>query len=158
VTYTGQYLVVKEYAQIEAHNWQLETVLRVLEVSRSLECLDPRDKIYGILGLFKGYGQYLTPDYAKPVTVVYKVITLAMIDQYNSLDVLAHSVSKFRRPGLPSWVPDWSNVGLNPFGVVSHQYEASRGLSERTASVRVPNSNPNVLRTGGLAFDTVRAT
>jgi hypothetical protein len=54
VTYTGQYLVVKEYAQIEAHNWQLETVLRVLEVSRSLECLDPRDKIYGILGLFTG--------------------------------------------------------------------------------------------------------
>lgn len=83
-----------------------EIGLRVLDICRELQATDPRDKVYGLLGLTQ---VDLIPDYAKPIRDVYIEAAL----KYLQLSGLTRTLnqagidqgSKFR---LPSWVPDWS--------------------------------------------------
>ncbi|KAI0423868.1 heterokaryon incompatibility protein-domain-containing protein [Xylaria sp. FL1042] len=87
---------------------------------RHREATDPRDKIYGILSLLKGYstntGQaakdLIVPDYS-PGTSFEKVFTRAVFNIINfsaSLDIISQPgfVSRNLDLGLPSWVPDFS--------------------------------------------------
>jgi hypothetical protein len=73
---------------------------------------DPRDRLYGILGICEGPGNFahdaaLTPNYKKPVAVVFKDLAKYLIVQRGSLDILcgAHETID----GLPSWVPSWGS-------------------------------------------------
>jgi hypothetical protein len=50
---------------------------------------DPRDKIYGLLGLVKAEeSQQINPDYSKPVSQVFAECLFAVIQEQNSLDSL----------------------------------------------------------------------
>ncbi|KAM5371733.1 hypothetical protein ACJZ2D_007798 [Fusarium nematophilum] len=73
---------------------------------------DPKDKIYGLLGLAKSaYG--IEPDYAISTTVCYTRATFAIITGNGNLDILRGlrkptCLGDSTVPGLPSWVPDWA--------------------------------------------------
>jgi len=74
-------------------------------------CDDPRDRIFGALGLFYDDEMALgiVPDYTKTVAQVYEDVVLRYLDRFG-LEILRQC----QHPGLgtqgPSWVPDWSKA------------------------------------------------
>ncbi|KAI1753350.1 heterokaryon incompatibility protein-domain-containing protein [Xylaria castorea] len=86
---------------------------------RGMKCKDPRDKVFGLLGLVRGIDHHLIrPDYSKNEIQVYKdtakyIFTVEGTSR--KLIALAFAgVGHCRRlQELPSWVPDWaSNVRI----------------------------------------------
>jgi hypothetical protein len=100
-------------------SWQNEGYSRrlvtLLAQFRSRSCLDPRDKVYGTLGLCIGdEGKLIAPDYTLPVSVVYEQVIFKMIERSRSLAVFSQICPRsIKSTGmfagkLPSWVPDWT--------------------------------------------------
>jgi hypothetical protein len=88
----------------------------LLESSRPTKCGDPRDRIYGSVNLLsprliKTMG--INPDYMLTPAAVYTDFTKRYITAQKSLDILASARLPNSMPGLPSWVPDWSNPDLS---------------------------------------------
>lgn len=78
-------------------------------MTRSALCTDPRDRIYGILGLAPPqYVNTLKPDYALPVGKVYKGTSLAELSTSDTLNLLCHCDLRQQSTDAPSWVPNWS--------------------------------------------------
>lgn len=111
-------------------------LLGALALFRTRDCLDPRDHIFGILGLDLGdEGEDLRArmriDYTVPATQLFEDAASAMIQTSGKLDVLSHicQYSSLRRrlDGLPSWVPDWTATVDNTF----HRWYSER--TRRTA-------------------------
>ncbi|PMD47969.1 hypothetical protein L207DRAFT_628518 [Hyaloscypha variabilis F] len=81
--------------------------LYVLELGRDLKASDPRDKVYGFLGLTR---VGIIPDYKKDVREVYietalHLLRLTGITQTLNLAGMENE-QKFE---LPSWVPNWTS-------------------------------------------------
>jgi hypothetical protein len=76
-----------------------------------LEATDPRDKIYGLLGLAADRDELkelgVLPDYTQSCQDVYISVAAAILRQGH---LSALSLAQFSKAhiGLPSWVPDWS--------------------------------------------------
>ncbi|MCJ1239744.1 hypothetical protein MMC14_007742 [Varicellaria rhodocarpa] len=90
----------------------LSDVLSIVARSRVRETTDPRDKIYGLLGLLKpevllDAGGFAV-DYNKSVELVYEEFAVWFMDSTKSLDVLNYSYNAASTLSLSSWVPDWS--------------------------------------------------
>ena len=61
----------------------------ILYRCRSLHCTDPRDRIYGFLGLIPAtISKVICPDYGSPTAEVYRKFARLMIEVTGSLDVL----------------------------------------------------------------------
>ncbi|KAI5924089.1 HET-domain-containing protein [Camillea tinctor] len=87
---------------------------------RYRQSTDPRDKVFGILGLTDDIPKHII-DYTKSVTDTFSSATVEHIRKCGNLDILSHvlpksqSRTKYLRKeepiehGLPSWVPDWSD-------------------------------------------------
>ena len=71
---------------------------------------DPRDKVFALCGLFNELKIFCPkPDYRKSVEDVYREATIASIINDEKIDIILFAPSDNRRPGLASWVPDWSD-------------------------------------------------
>jgi hypothetical protein len=129
-----------------------------------LEATDPRDKIYGLLGLaadrdkLKEFG--VLPDYTRSCQDVYISVTAAMLRQ-GHISVLSLAQFSKAQIGLPSWVPDWSKpLGDNLQGISTDHmtpepaYNASGSLlqTEPIFSVIGATMSVSVL---GFAYDEV---
>lgn len=74
-------------------------------------CADPRDKIYGILGLaHPTITAQIKPNYSLTVTDVYKEVFLTYSKFSSRLGMLRECNLGLRNIDGPSWVPDWSTV------------------------------------------------
>lgn len=84
--------------------------------TQSLE--DPRDKIYALLGLLRDSQSHamssihpqklcIEPDYNLSPVEVYRQVSQDLIEKLDNVDVMGMT-PKSTRPGLPSWVTDWS--------------------------------------------------
>jgi hypothetical protein len=91
-----------------------------LKLVRTQKSSDPKDKVYGLYGIFdhmglsdvldkRGIPRLPYVDYAKSVQQIYTEMTRAVIEVEESLHVLQELRLSAQIPGLPSWVPDWSN-------------------------------------------------
>lgn len=84
----------------------------LLQQFSNCKASDDRDKVYGLLGLAKkGHG--IRPDYRLDVLETYRNSALSIIHANASLACWAGDQQRKNRPGLPSWIPDWS-TGLDP--------------------------------------------
>lgn len=64
--------------------------LRGLYASRYLQCHEPRDRVYGILGLIRDNSIFdLTVDYMGPSARVFVQLGLLLIERYRNLDMLS---------------------------------------------------------------------
>lgn len=76
-----------------------------------LEATDPRDKIYGLLGLASDRDQLkefgIVADYTRSCQDLYISVGAALLRQGHLSALSLAQFSKFQ-PGQPSWVPDWS--------------------------------------------------
>ena len=106
------------------HLSRFEILLELLWQFRDNGVTDPRDKIYGILGLVEKianengnqtvepqwiglYSPIVLVDYEATTPEVYKAVASAVLQKTQKLDILSASQSS-KMAGLPSWTPDWS--------------------------------------------------
>ena len=84
----------------------------VLHLSRQRLARDPLDKVYGLYQVFSDLGLELPePDYRQSPAAVYEEITFKLIQYTRSLSILLdYVISQKRMDGLPSWVPDYSEL------------------------------------------------
>ena len=80
---------------------------RVLRLPTQRRCKDPRDYIYGVLGLApKKLAAKFRPNYSNSVSQVYTEMTLLYSNHIQRLDILQRAYQYGRRLETPSWVPD----------------------------------------------------
>jgi hypothetical protein len=108
----------------------------LLDTLRDYEASDPRDKIYGSLGVT---GLDIVPDYSKSVKDVYvEAATALMKDQFELLLTLSGEadldISATEPLDLPSWAPDWS-CSAPGFFPLNHPYTASKGCPTEAGPV-----------------------
>ncbi|KAL1865485.1 hypothetical protein Daus18300_007130 [Diaporthe australafricana] len=131
---------------------------------------DPRDKIYGLLGLAKPADvHFLAPDYSQSVADIYTRATARFIIQYQELLWLQFdNDTKDAALGLPSWVPDYSSRPDRPRPRYTAVMAGARGGDGYRASGRscwggtrvfvsglFPTPSWGELHLRGLDFDTV---
>jgi hypothetical protein len=92
----------------------------LIEEARKCECSDPKDRIYGVLGLFNENDRALKiiPDYQKSIHQVYQDFFLSFLNtfKYSNLPLLLCCEMRDHRSTMPSWVPDFSQKKIsNPF-------------------------------------------
>ena len=81
-----------------------------------LQCTDPRDRLYGFLGLLRKSEQTkLLVDYSKTCSEVFSLTAKALFPDHGP-DILSlcQTTGSSRRIVLPSWVPDWTNRIIIP--------------------------------------------
>ena len=112
---------------------------------------DPRDKIYGALGMINQISQAIgiTPpdikaDYTKSVVDVFQEAALFVLEESHWLGPLTLVQDKCVRnfPNLPSWVPDFTARGPNPMLAF-----------DRTEEARFDASNCRLLRPRSFFVD-----
>jgi hypothetical protein len=95
---------------------------------------NPRDKIYGILGLAKSFQKSTLlilplPDYSKPIHEVYQESVEFILRHSRSLGILSlvEQSDDQNLPGLPSWVADISRARRCDPLIRYETHNASRG-------------------------------
>jgi len=86
-------------------------LLTMLHMTRNCSSTDPRDKIYGLLGLVGERLQSLVQiDYSQSVDEVMTRAAAAIIICREDFEILAYASHTARpaRRTLPTWVPDWT--------------------------------------------------
>ncbi|CZR65729.1 uncharacterized protein PAC_15629 [Phialocephala subalpina] len=88
---------------------------QLLRQMQRTACTDPRDRVYGILGIlppeWKGLAAKIRPDYRKPVVWVYQELLLAEMTVTGRADLLSECLmpkASTTPPWSPSWVPNWT--------------------------------------------------
>lgn len=90
-------------------NHKPRLLVTILDNTFNLQCTDPKDKIYGILGLVTDLNQgELSPDYSLSHEGIYHQITRFCIEKYHSPTILCNVRHPKNFINLPSWVPDWT--------------------------------------------------
>jgi hypothetical protein len=88
-------------------------LLTMLDMTRNCSSTDPRDKVYGLLGLTGERLQGLIPvDYSQSVKEVLTRTAAAIIISREDFEILTYASSTPRtshtRNSLPTWAPDWA--------------------------------------------------
>lgn len=83
------------------------TLLELLANMRHTTCVDPRDRVYGILGLLSKNGPpiHIRPDYKKPVVDVYMDLMLYWMHISRDLGLLHLCRYDTNMQSWPSWIP-----------------------------------------------------
>lgn len=91
---------------------KLRVVLAFFTRARTPIVSDPRDRVYGLLGIYAWYfgSDLIDANYALDTIVVYTTFARRDIQKTKSLLVLSQATPYHNAlAGLPSWVPDWSS-------------------------------------------------
>ena len=83
----------------------------LLEATRNRRCKEPRDRIYGLLGLIRNwrFTEPITPDCELNIEELYITATWKATIETQTTVPLAYNQPK-KNSTLPSWVPDWSRT------------------------------------------------
>jgi hypothetical protein len=122
-------------------------VSAVLRRTEGRHCSDPRDVIYGLLGILPlAFSMKIHPQYALSTGEVYRDFFLAHMEHTGSLELLRTSSLGGGRTDAPSWVPDFSSRYAHD---IERQFYT--GYSRSVAEFHPPN----ILKVVGLRCATV---
>ena len=129
-----------------------------LDNFRSQQCTDPRDKIYGLTGLYYSDGlaeAFSKPDYNLSIERLYTDLVHASVQMSGNLNVLSRARA-YCEPSyrLPSFVPDWS-VGLSVYTDRHTRFTACDASGGRKAVWAV--LDPTTVQTKAILLDRVAA-
>ncbi|KAF6839148.1 ankyrin and het domain-containing protein [Colletotrichum musicola] len=113
----------------------MPSLFELLCLSRNNLATDPRDKVYGLLGLTDdAVSKAIIPDYSPENSVadVFTEVAAAIVEDGGAADLLHHAGVDQQIPGMPSWVPDWTIQSRS--NLPAHLYQCM-GKSSPTASV-----------------------
>lgn len=82
--------------------------------TRQSKSSDPRDKIFGVLGLIsdKQGLDALTPDYGISVQHAFIGISVYLLLKQRNTNILRYAAGLWAAPFHPSWVPNWRGLSL----------------------------------------------
>lgn len=110
------------------HRHRNYTILDTLHRGRDFHCADPRDHVYGLLGMPVSHGGYdIAADYSKSTLELFRDIVRLTLENRKSLDFLSYVQHQAADLDVfPSWIPRWDERLL--FDPVLHKdFDASRG-------------------------------
>jgi hypothetical protein len=126
--------------------------MQVLAWSRHLTASDPRDNIFGMLGLSDKFKSLLPlPDYSKSTTQVFTEVAKRHLSQTKSLTLLEYASRIASRIGHPSWVPHWSEPP-----VIAAWTDLPKSASKKSKAIFEISSDDQELRLQGLQVDRVK--
>lgn len=139
-------------------------ILLLLKTYRERDATDPRDKIYGLLGMASDATEIgIVPDYSISWQEVYKRTAVKLIQNYHDPCLVAHQSLGLslenEKVGLPSWAPDWSISHFSSVETSWHYWHARTTLSHEAGrgipflAVRIPNTD--LLCLNGIFFDEI---
>ncbi|KAG6361340.1 hypothetical protein INS49_009565 [Diaporthe citri] len=106
-----------------------QDLLAVLRTCRRKRSSDPKDKVFGILGvLTERIRNEIKVDYSIAVKDVYINVFRTVVEKTKSLDILfeaIHFPTYTNNNNLPSWVPDWSHLWCSSPIARSNTFSAS---------------------------------
>ena len=137
----------------------LDVILnQVLEHSRSLrilsertkhcKCLDPRDRIFALIGLMPGKTENIKPNYTKSICQVYQEAVLYSIKRFKNLNTLRLCNIIAKQPNWPTWVPNLEHAGL------ADQMSFSNASGNSASEMQLINES--TLEVKGIHVTTVR--
>jgi hypothetical protein len=140
-------------------------LLDLLHHCRSFEATDPRDKVYGLLGVAPPESEAISVqvDYRKTVEEVYEDIACLILLSSGNLNLLSvpRSNSQLGKR-LPSWAPDWSCTASSrldlvfPAGPREIENGAVREFAASRGSTFTPAfKNPRILVLSGHFVDRI---
>ena len=111
---SGEFMLQMARARVTHHYGTIENkviflaLTALLREMREREATDPRDKVYGLLGIAIGKSESkLRPDYTKEWPEVYTDMTNSLLAHDKKLSILKLVEVKARmETRIPSWVPD----------------------------------------------------
>ncbi|TPX09420.1 uncharacterized protein E0L32_009308 [Thyridium curvatum] len=123
------------------------TLLHALIRSRVFQASDPRDKVYGVLGLLGDAAKnkpWLQPVYGtRDVSETYILATKQLLADADDLLVLSCVDGERKalagRESLPSWVPDWTCDKSLGLGVTGYSRYSAAGELPKYARVLEPS-------------------
>jgi hypothetical protein len=131
-------------------------LLEVLRACRRKLTADPRDKLFGILGILpQDVRQDFKPDYNLSVKKVYTHIVDVLLWTTGRLDVICEAIYfpiHTSSANLPTWVPDWSHVPQTSALGLTYQFAASG----RTAAKFKLLDGLNRLEISAIYLDTIQ--
>lgn len=88
------------------------SILAAIATFCGREVTDPRDKVYGLLGLGTGvYTDLVEPDYTLSPEEVCQAVVIKSTERTGTLEFLSHLFEP-RNPKLPSYIPNWTAKGF----------------------------------------------
>ncbi|KAH8589068.1 heterokaryon incompatibility protein-domain-containing protein [Bisporella sp. PMI_857] len=142
------------------------TLLDRLHGCRSFEATDPRDKVYGLLGVAPLDDKAISVkvDYGKTAEEVYVGLAHVILSSSGNLDLLSipHGDSQLGKHRLPSWVPDWSYTSSPSLDLVfpASKRKSPSGPIREFAATRGSTStpmfkDPQILVLSGYIVDNI---
>ena len=135
--------------------WASRKKLELVTISACLQATDPRDLVYGLLGLCDT--MKLRPDYTKTISQVYTDLFSTWLEEFSSLALMEYCGVGL--PGgeisyeLPSFIPDWNRLSTNRNSVI---FDAQHRIPRLGALVaRQPGNRHRTLLVQGIPFDVV---
>ncbi|KAK0702799.1 heterokaryon incompatibility protein-domain-containing protein [Lasiosphaeris hirsuta] len=127
-----------------------------LYATRIFQATDPRDKVYGVLGMTNPESQaHIDPNYAKSVDEVFHDATLYILCHEATPAVYTFlPLDRSARPGLPSWVPDFANLAAGRYMGVPSLVDKGEDLRHSGAEVRVSERGRRLM-VRGVVLDVV---
>lgn len=124
-----------------------------MDATRDFDAFDPRDKIYGLLGVANEYDRRFAPDYTRPTKEVFQNLVRFLVQRDHDLDCLP-SLRMTGQASGPSWVPALQGrlrlglVWLNTSGFY-------HGAGSREAHVEFDH-HVDLLKVHGVYVDVLR--
>jgi hypothetical protein len=104
----GQILLMNIYRNSRQREGAIE-LFRILEECRYSRATDPKDYLFGLLGLTEDADEpCLAPDYSQSQAEILQRYARFLVGKDHSLELLFNASCRPKASGLPSWVPDWS--------------------------------------------------
>jgi len=139
-----------------------ESLLQVMRTCRKKLSENPRDKVFGILGLLSDATQRDFPvDYSQSVKTVYTDVVDHLISTTKRLDVIREAIQfplHVNSTGLPSWCPDWSHIPeVSGLGSTLN-FAASNNANGPTKAEYWFHDERRKLQISAISIDTITAT
>jgi hypothetical protein len=138
-------------------NWSLQNILSRHVVPGAS---DPRDLIYSLIGLLEeSEAAKLVPDYTLSTEAVFARVCKHMLDQ-GSLEFLYEAGCPRKNFNLPSWVPDWTVLRLDPTigRPVSSNKKPNYCASGNSCCVALMTHDAEILEIEGSLVDVISYT
>ncbi|KAK8859196.1 HET-domain-containing protein [Apiospora arundinis] len=112
-SYVGTQLFRAPILRFDHHSYtDPQQLVSMMLQAANCQCHDPRDKVYGLLGLFPHTaGRVIRPDYNLSVEEVYTDMARYIASEFSWALVLNLASKDTLHPpfGWPSWVPNWGH-------------------------------------------------
>ncbi|KAL6705945.1 hypothetical protein ACN47E_006224 [Coniothyrium glycines] len=151
---SSSWLRVTHMYDLSANLGSTGSLRDLFSASAKCDCMDPRDKVYGLLGLLpRPMVDLIRPDYSLPPEDIYKQTFLQTMIVTGRWDIVSARAPRDQAPTieLPSWIPDFSDSRTFV------QVEAPQSFASIASSVHFQNNGDNELKILGVPCNHVAA-